>query len=120
MPHEDDPTAQTDLRTTPFDPNAHLVETVDKIEGTVQHTIDVNEWLAGVPGHEANAQEGIIAGEQEMALLQVERELGESGRAATPEGRRFLHEATATIRELSEEDSARRMEPHVSRDAAQR
>ena len=77
---------------------------------TVKRTIETNRIVAETPGHEETGQEGILAGEQELALLEAELALFDEGREMTPEGRRFLDEATATMQELAPEDRQRREE----------
>jgi hypothetical protein len=87
--------------------NVDVAESVDRAIESVRRAMVINEQLAAMPGHEANAQAGLIAAEQEMALLEAEREVLARGEAGTPDGLRFLSEATETIRDLANEDARR-------------
>jgi hypothetical protein len=83
-------------------------DSIDTAIETVGRTVRANELLAGMPGHEETGQEGIIAAEQELALLEAERELFARGEAGSDAGSDFLADATATIHELADEDRHRR------------
>ncbi len=83
-------------------------EAVENAITSVRNALASNEALARIPGHEANAEEAIIATEQELALLEAEHGVITRSETSTPDGRRFLHEATAIIRELADEEGARR------------
>jgi hypothetical protein len=85
-----------------------VAESVERALDTVRRTLRTNEILAAMPGHEETGEEGIIAAEQEIALLEVERELVDGGGAASAETRAFIEEATRTTAELSGEDRQRR------------